>query len=208
MQFLVPDSVFVRFDGRRGERPATEAVIGCADWSQAQALDARFVISSGRGGAFWLLPGEMRSYLPVATYDGVTLGAARRLDLQESGFYRDETFGSRPARWTNGAATLRVPLDPRRLPRALEIETLAPGRDRARMQLLANGVELWSGKIPRTAWSKTFSLEPVPLGEELLVEINSDTFTPAERQPSTRDRRRLGIVVLGIRLRGELPAAP
>ncbi len=200
MQFLLQDAVFERFDSRRGEEPAAQAVLGDSDWSQAQALGARFVMSSGRGSSLWLLPGARQANLGVAEYEGVTLGSRQRLDLQESGFYREESFATGPGRWTNGAASMRVPLDARRPPRTLEIETLAPGREATRLQVLANGVELWHRRIPRGAWSKTFSLEEVPLGDELLIELNSDTFSPAESRAGSNDRRRLGVVVTGIRL--------
>ncbi len=145
---------------------------------------------------------------PAPAWEGVTLGAERRLELEESGFYRQESFEGSPGRWTNGAARLSVPLDPRDPPRALRVELLAPGRDGTRLELVANGVVLWDRQIPREAWSRTFGLESVPLGEELRLEINSDTFSPAEKRPSSRDRRRLGVVVRGIRLLEQLPAAP
>ncbi len=205
MQFLVQDAMFQRFDSSRGEKPGAEAVISGTDWSQAEDLGARFVMSSGRGSALWILPGEMQARLRVAAYEGVILGARRRPDLWESGFYREESFAVGPGRWTDGAASLRVPLDSRSPPRTLEIETLAPGREGTRLQVLANGVELWHEQIPLEAWSKTFSLEGVPLGEELLIELNSDTFFPKESRPGSKDRRRLGVVVTGIRLSGVAP---
>ena len=80
VQFLLQDTVFRRFDSRRGEEPASEAVISGDDWSQANRLGARFVISSGRGSALWLLPGAKQSRLGPADYAGVLLGAAQRLD--------------------------------------------------------------------------------------------------------------------------------
>lgn len=208
MQFLLPDAVFARFDSRRGQLPATEALFAGSDWPHAAALGAKFVRSSGRGTALWLLPGELRSALPVTNYEGVTLGATRRLDLWESGFYAEESFAVGPGRWTNGAATLRVPVNRREPPRTLEVETLVPGRDRTRLQVLANGVELWHGEIPGGPWSRRFGLEPVPLGEELLIELNSDTSSPPRRRGRARARRTLGVVVTGIRLGGEAPAEP
>jgi hypothetical protein len=202
IQYLLQDTVFQRFDSRTGQRPRAEAVISSNDWSQARALGARFVTSTGRGSALWFLPGELQGRLPSVSFLGVTLGAEQRLDVQETGFYRQESFAGRPGRWTNGAATLTVPVDPRNPPRRLEVETLAPGRDRTRLQILANGVELWHRWIPSHLWSRRFSLEGVPLDDALVIELNSDTFSPAEIRPSSRDRRKLGIVVHGIRLTG------
>jgi hypothetical protein len=83
----------------------------------------------------------------------------------------------------------------------LRIETMVPARDGTRLQVLANGIELWHARIPREAWSKTFSLEPVPLkSPELLIKLKTDTFSPAESLEGSQDRRRLGVVVRGIRL--------
>ena len=200
IQFLLQDTVFARFDSRNGDQPGSEVVIAGSQWPQAGALGARFVTSSGRGSALWVLPGALQAALPTGGYAGQLLGAERRADLQEAGFYRQEVFDGAPGRWTNGAATLSVPLDPQRPPRWLEIETLAPGPDRADLQMLANGVELWNQPIPRHRWRKRLPLNRVRRGNALVIELKSNTFSPAGRQPSSGDRRRLGIVVLGIRL--------
>ena len=200
VQFLLQDRVFVRFDSRNGDPPGSEVVIAGSQWPSAGALGARFVTSSGRGSALWVLPGALQTTLPSVGYEGQRLGAERRPDLQEAGFYRQEVFDGAPGRWTNGAAMLSVPLDPRRPPRWLEVETLAPGPDRPHLQILANGVELWNRPIPHHRWRKRFLLTRVRRGRALVVELKSNTFSPAGRQPSSGDRRRLGIVVLGIRL--------
>jgi hypothetical protein len=136
----------------------------------------------------------------LGVYEGVTLGAESVLGFEDSGFHLPETFDGAPGRWTDGSATLRVPLRGRKPPRRLAVETLAPGRDGARLQVRANGVELWRGRIPSELWSRTFGLEQVPLGDELLIELESDTFVPAESLPKSRDTRRLGVVVRGVRL--------
>ena len=208
MQYLLPGSVFARFDSRRGEVPETEAAFANGDWPQAAALGARFVRSSGRGTALWLLPGELRSRLPMPDYEGLTLGATRRLDLQESGFFAAESFAFGPGRWTNGAATLRVPVDRREPPRTLEVETLVPGRDATRLQVLANGVELWQGQVPGGRWSQRLGLERLPPADEIVIELNSDTFSPPRRRPGSPVRRSLGVVVTAIRLSREPPAEP
>ena len=200
LQYLLPQTVFDRFDSRKGRTPKSEVVISGDDWQQAGELGARFVFSSSAGNqALWVLPGQTLSRMPAASYDGVTLGTKPLFGIRESGFYRPGRFRGAPARWTDGAATLKVPLDPARLPRRLEIETATRGRTGVRLQLLANGVELWNGAIP-AVWSETFSLERVPLADELLLELASDTFSPAESVAGSQDRRRLGVMVRGIRL--------
>jgi hypothetical protein len=128
------------------------------------------------------------------------LGAESVVGFEESGFYLSKQGQGAPARWTNGDARLRVPLNPRRLPRLLQVETTAPGRDGARLRVLANGIELWDQRIPPDPWSQTFSLERVPMNDVLLIELQSDTFSPANKGPGSPDIRRLGVLVTGIRL--------
>ena len=208
LQFLVPESVFERFDSEAGDEPVSEAVIGTTVWPQADRLGARFVTSAGRGSAFWLLPGEAQSRLPAVDYLDQTLGVESRPGLRETGFYRTESFNGVPGRWTNGAATLIVPVDPRRPPRALEIRAMAPGRESTRLEITVNGVR-WRQTITPEPWSRRLGLRRLPASERLLIELRSDTFIPAARDPSSRDRRRLGIVLQEIRLLGpQRPSRP
>jgi hypothetical protein len=93
-----------------------------------------------------------------------------------------------------------VPLDLRHIPLTLEIDTVAYNRDEVCLQILANGIELWHQWIPPQGWSKAFSLEHVPLSDELVIELNSDTSTPAESPEGPADQRSLGVMVRGIRL--------
>lgn len=199
-QYLLPNTVFNRFNSRQHEVPISEAVISGNKWRQARRLGARLIVSSGWDNALWVLPGEMQSRLPDVFYEGETLGAEPKMGFHEAGFYLPEHFLGEPGRWTNGAAVLKVPLGSANPPRLLRIDTIVPGRDGAQLQLLANGVELWRQSIPRDGWSKTFSLESVPMNDELRIEIRSDTFVPAEEREGAIDERSLGVVVTGIRL--------
>lgn len=199
-QYLLPSTAFNLFDSRKHELPASEAVISGNKWRQARRLKARLIVSSGWDNALWVLPGELQSRLPLVFYEGVTLGAEPKFGFQETGFYLPERFRGEPGRWTNGAAVLKVPLDPASPPRLLQIDTIVPGRDGAELRVVANGVELWRQTIPSEAWSRTFNLAGVPMNDELHIEINSDTFTPAKQREEAIDERSLGVVVTGIRL--------
>jgi hypothetical protein len=202
LQYLLPRTRFERFNSHWGELPTSEVVLSANRWGQARRLGARLLISSGRDNALWVLPGELQSRLSIPTYEGVTLGVRPLPGIQEFGFHLPEDFGGVPGRWTNRVATLRVPLGPGSPPRVLGVDLLVPGRDGARLQLLANGVELWSGWVPSEGWSRSFRLEPVPVRRELLIKLKSDTFVPAESLEESGDRRTLGVVVRGIRLSG------
>jgi hypothetical protein len=101
-----------------------------------------------------------------------------------------------------GAGTsLQVVLDPERWPQTLEIDTVAYNRDRVHLQLLANGVELWNQQIPPEGWSQSFDLGSVPVADSLLIELNSDTFSPADLSGSPTDQGTHGVMVKGIWLK-------
>jgi hypothetical protein len=200
-QYLLQHTRFSEFDSSVGDEPESEIVISGTDWGQARLLGAELVLQEGNGDfALWVLPGEVQSSLPPASYDGVTLGVEPRFRVRETGFHAQEWLHGAPVRWTNGAASLRVPLDLRHIPLTLEIDTVAYNRDEVCLQILANGIELWHQWIPPQGWSKAFSLEHVPLSDELVIELNSDTFTPAESPEGPADQRSLGVMVRGIRL--------
>ncbi len=57
IQFLLPDTVFNRFDSRKREVPLSEAVISGNKWRQARRLGARFVVSSGWDNALVVAAG-------------------------------------------------------------------------------------------------------------------------------------------------------
>jgi hypothetical protein len=141
-----------------------------------------------------------REALAAAASNGLLLGAKKVLGYPEAGFFGDESHGGDAARWTNGAARLRIPLHPKHLPDHLEVATVVPGRDGARLAIRVNGVVLWSGGIPSGPWSRSLSLADVPRADELLVELESDTFCPAETIDGSTDTRKLGVKVRSILL--------
>ena len=208
LQYLLQDTRFERFHSTDGQEPTADAVVASGNWGQAERLGARFVVASGRGGALWLLPGEAQESLPRISTLGLNLGAEARPDVRQSGFYRTEDFDGEPGRWTNGAAMLAVPIDPQTPPRALEIEALAPGPKQTRLEVVANGVRLMNRDLTPEASTWRLVLAKVPLGDELRLELRSETFYPAAFNPASRDRRKLGIVVKTIRLVGRQERSP
>ena len=143
---------------------------------------------------------KTRASRDPASFVGETLGAESVEGVDESGFYLPELFDESPARWTNGAARLRVPLDPRNLPQGLEIEVSAPGRDGILLQVLANGVELWNERVPDQGRSVKLSLDQVALEKSLTIELNCEPFSPSETLEGSTDSRSLGVVVHAVRL--------
>jgi serine/threonine protein kinase/DNA-directed RNA polymerase subunit RPC12/RpoP len=133
--------------------------------------------------------------------------------VQESGFYHQEydSFGN-AVRWTNGKARLVIPIDRGKPPKGLvmKLQIYRPAQVKtAWVQIVANDRELTKQKIPLWTWEGSsagkFSEAPldltgIDLGDELVLDINSDTFIP------NRDQRALGVLVLGVELLHERPA--
>ena len=203
-QYQLPDTVFHRFDSRKGEEPESQVVISGQGWSQASRLSAQLVLPrEDKDFALWLLPGEVRSRLPFFAWQGVTLGARPRLGVRETGFHPWELFDATLARWTDGTARLRVPVAPGNPPQLLELEAMVPGREGANLEVLANGVVLWQDWLPAHPWpeSMTISLVDVPMSESLVIELNSDTSASDAVVDAADEQRRLGVMVRGIRLK-------
>jgi hypothetical protein len=122
--------------------------------------------------------------------------------VEESGFNNHEWHEDQPFRWTNGPAKLVVPVDEQRPPRALrvDIESHPPAgkADETLIRLLANGHDLYRGRIPRGSWSRTFRLDGVTLAGQVNIDLLSDTFVPKDSEPGSTDPRTLGILVRGI----------
>jgi len=135
-------------------------------------------------------------------YRNIALGAEKIWGVEESGFNSHEWHDDRPFRWTNGAAKLVVPVDEQRPPRALrvDIESHPPAgkADETLIRLLANGHDLYHGRIPRGSWSRTFGLDGATLAGQATIELLSDTFVPKNSVPASEDSRTLGILVRGI----------
>ena len=95
-------------------------------------------------------------------------------------------------RWTDGKATIEVPINPQGPPDRLHV-TLWGGLRPAgggHIQVLANGASLFDGQIPDGEWSASFpldGLDTMQKGTRLVIQINSDVFSPPQ------DGRVLGV---------------
>jgi WD40 repeat protein len=146
----------------------------------------------------------------------ITLGAQPVPGVKESGFSWQEYFKGLPIRWTDGDAQLVVPIDKTRPPQGLQVQLRAhrlPGVKRVKLQVVANGQSLFDGAIGLGDWEKTFDLRNIPLGDQLILSLKSDTFTPlgstklgGDGKEKSDDPRQLGVQVRGIKLLPDLPA--
>lgn len=134
-------------------------------------------------------------------YLNLTLGGKRVFGVDESGFHGQEFHDGKPFRWTNGAAKLIIDFYDKKQPEALSVNIGSTGIEgEKRLRVLVNGHRLFNDRIPAGGWSRTFSLSGVPLGNQAIIELLSDTHVPKETVKGSQDTRTLGVSVKGILL--------
>ena len=142
------------------------------------------------------------SHLQHRSYLNVVLGCARVDGVEESGFHYQEYNGSEPFRWTNGAATLLIPIDtpPQRV--WVSGVTLRPDFDPVTFEILVDGNSVFEGVVPPGKWEKTLDLASHPFSEQVMIELRSDTFVPEGVMDggANTDMRELGLQIRGIML--------
>jgi WD40 repeat protein len=154
---------------------------------------------------------------PALSFLNVTLGEEFVPGVEEAGFHWQEFYRGQPFRWTDGRARLVIPLDRAKPPEALLVQVAAL-RERqvrkAQLEIVVNKRSLFKGDIPLGYWERRFDLGGTNWGEQLVLDLLSDTFVPlgSKRgggQGVSADPRALGVQVQGIKLlRGEaMPAA-
>lgn len=138
------------------------------------------------------------AFVPARVGPDVVLGTGRVRGVTETGFHAIEWDGTTPTRWTNGAASMTIPLRGRH-PSELELKArdMNP-KERSLVELRANGEVFFSGRMPVGEWSETFPL-PEDNRPTLTIEIRSSTFRPAVTSHSS-DKRTLGIQIKSVRL--------
>ncbi len=126
-----------------------------------------------------------------------TLGFVEVPGVREEGFYGPEGK-TIPYRWTNGVARLFVPTHgeaPKALTVILGLNLPRP----IQLVIRANGKGLFDEKVkPQEIWKHTFDLGELPKEKEAVIEILSDVYVPAEIKKGSRDKRKLGVRVVGV----------
>jgi hypothetical protein len=123
--------------------------------------------------------------------------------VADSGFYYDENDGEGPFRWTNGRGKLVIPLAKTDRPQALLVQL--DRLENCALRITVNNREVIKEEpSPNRVmwWAKTIDLSGVQLGEEVIIEIVSNTRLDQVNNSS----REIGVTVRGITLlsrRGE-----
>jgi hypothetical protein len=146
-----------------------------------------FVIDPAQPGRLFGQPANLR----VPAGENLLFGdLARRLAVYE-GFYREERAGGTRFHWTDGAAAIRVPVDPAHPFKALTVRILFTGRDQTRLTVLVNDCVLATDTLTAGPWEKTIPLGGCPLSDRwATIRLNSDT-----QKPDGGDTRRLGVAL-------------
>ncbi len=129
--------------------------------------------------------------------------AARLWGVTLSGFFNTEWAGPRPFRWTDGDATVSVPIDGREPPSWLSVEVVMTGSQTKPVVITANGCTIFDAEI-QGRWIQTLSLAPCPMMSPVLeIKIISEVH-PARGS----DRRNLGVAIRSLELLDWLSNAP
>jgi len=125
-----------------------------------------------------------------------SLWAGRKVDLLRQtsddanieGLYPPERLKGRLLRWTNGKASLTLPLRKDTLPVRLTLDAWNI-REGESLRLTANSKELFFGTLDSKTWPRQFELPPLDGCDELNIQIESVPFSPPG------DTRSLGVAL-------------
>ena len=181
-----------------GKMKVWSAVVEESSFHAGQNEVEVFVINSSRGQ-----PVLARAYTPAVPRHGrnVAMAAAKWFwGVEQTGLHGQELSGDTPARWTDGAAKLVVPMHENRPPQALRVDLASTGHKGTELTVLVNRDVLFHETIPTGGWSNTFSLAGRSFHKHLTIELLSDTFVPREENKNSADRRTLGVMVKAVTL--------
>lgn len=127
------------------------------------------------------------------TGSGVEVGVSSDFDMFVKGAYPIEKLGEKQLRWTGGSTEICVLFDPLEPPRTLSVSFwgIAPA-DGTDVNISANDVELFRGRICGEVISERFPLPKLVGTDRLLVKIESSTFGASD------DDRRLGVAIKSV----------
>jgi hypothetical protein len=204
IQYLMRDTVFVRFDSRQGEVPETEAVISGRDWRLAETYGAKFFVWAPQvDKALWVMPGELQSGISLHAPRGELMEDQPAVGVRFGGFNRRTLNAGTLGRWTNGSAAIKVNVDPQNPPRMLGIDIAPLRRDDILFELRVNGVTLWDGSLHRQGIAATFDLQSVPIQDELTIAfIHRSIGGSVGVFPSAEHDEERGLFVRQVRLEG------
>jgi hypothetical protein len=195
-QYILPNAAFDFFESARGEMPKSDYILGSQKWPASSTLSAELIGRDKWGYSLWSAKGCCsKSGQSFKIY-----GAEAVDGIAEAGFYETEAWPVGPVRWTNGEASLSIPVDKAAMPTSnVYVDIAETAAAKGRIVIFANGRELFNGKVVRGRSRLTLPLSNIPLEDVLELKIKSDTFVPSEGQ-GNEDSRQLGIAIRAIRI--------
>jgi hypothetical protein len=130
-------------------------------------------------------------------------GAAEQVDLVDvspnlielAGMHAVEHYGGGVLRWTDGDAQLRIPNDPGRPARKLDLALWGVRLAGAHLRLQVNDVDLFDGDLADGEIELGFPLDAFTTAPALTIRVVSNSFT------TPQDSRRLGLALRRLVLR-------
>lgn len=127
--------------------------------------------------------------------DSARIGPEPKIGVRVSGFHPVEFADGKPFRWTDGHATLSMPMAKSSPVSVMEVDFLQQAGPAREFQIVVNGTPVWTGASGEAPLSAHVDLAAFAAASELVVEIISDA------DGSGSAPKESGIPVSGIRLR-------
>jgi Sulfatase len=144
-----------------------------------------------------------RAYASSARPDTLNLASSGARDywsIAQTGFYAREG-GPIPYQWTNGEATITIPVDGAVLPNSLRVG-LAKARPHTPLTVSIDGCTLYDGPVDETPWFRTFSLAPCK-GSLAMRADTRIVLKSAAAPEGAANSRLLGVAVEAVNLLAE-----
>jgi hypothetical protein len=133
--------------------------------------------------------------MTALSFLGRNLGGKPVAGVREDGLFGPHDWKGVWARWTDGSARWVLPLKADERPGELTLGLASSGPAGADLEVTVNGVRLLKQHLPQGKWETRLPLDRVPAADRLTIEIDSRVFVPAEVNPGSTDRRKLGVAV-------------
>ncbi|GAB5558694.1 MAG: hypothetical protein SynsKO_03410 [Synoicihabitans sp.] len=128
-------------------------------------------------------------------------GMGSEVRVEEQGLYGVETWGNRPARWTQGHAKFAFEISAEHPPAQISIPVVGGPPSGTDVSIFWNGTELTREEITKFPTTLVVDLKNQPGSQMNELEIVSSTFIPAEREPGAVDTRELGVMIAPVTLK-------
>ncbi|MBC2607404.1 hypothetical protein [Pelagicoccus albus] len=140
--------------------------------------------------------GELIGYEPRDR--NVVVGPHKILGVKESGLFNQENSGGNYFRWSEGNVRFSIPWIFDRPPLSLTFKALSTGPEGSTTEILANGVSIYSGKIPQSGAKIDLPIDKIDwAAESIELQILCDTWSPAQVYENATDSRQLGLQLGG-----------